>query len=94
MKKVVFFLALTLFSALSTTAQSRYMSAVMTNNHVIPHPDKTPFDTWGDNYYVAFGRDATSPYNPVFYLVDISGYNTFLPLTPIPAPSFVSRSVS
>ena len=94
MKKVVFFLALTLFSALSVTAQTKYTSAVMTNNHVIPHPDKTPFDTWADNYYVAFGRDATSPYNPVFYLVDISGYNTFLPLTPIPAPSFVSRSVS
>lgn len=93
MKKVVFFLALTLFSALSVTAQTKYTSAVMTNNHVIPHPDKTPFDTWADNYYVAFGRDATSPYNPVFYLVDISGYNTFLPLTPIPAPSFVSRSV-
>ncbi|MBP5341960.1 MAG: hypothetical protein J6Y52_06350 [Bacteroidales bacterium] len=93
MKKVVFFFVLTLFSALSVTAQMKYTSAVMTNNYVT-HPDKTPFDTWGGNYYVAFGRDATSPYNPVFYLVDISGYSTFLPLTPIPAPSFVSRSVS
>ena len=74
MKKVVFFLALTLFSALSVTAQPRYTSAVMTNSYV-SHPDKTPFDTWGNNYFVAYGRDTISPYNPVFYLVDISGYN-------------------
>ena len=46
MKKVVFFLALTLFSALSVTAQTKYTSAVMTNSYV-SHPDKTPFDTWG-----------------------------------------------
>ena len=93
MKKVVFFFVLTLFSALSVTAQTKYTSAVMTNSYV-SHPDKTPFDTWGNNYFVAYGRDTISPYNPVFYLVDISGYNTFLPLTPIPAPSFVSHSVS
>ena len=93
MKKVVFFFVLTLFSALSVTAQTKYTSAVMTNSYV-SHPDKTPFDTWGNNYFVAYGRDTISPYNPVFYLVDISGYNTFLPVTPIPAPSFVSRSVS
>ncbi len=93
MKKVVFFSVLTMFSALSVTAQMKYTSAVMTNSYV-SHPDKTPFDTWKNDYFVAYGRDTISPYNPVFYLVDISAYNAFLPVTPIPAPSFVSRSVS
>ena len=87
MKKTIFFLALTLFSALSVTAQTKYTSAVMTNIFV-SHPDKTPFDTWGDKFFVAFGYTEDSVLHPAFYLVDYSSYNNFIPAIPIATPAF------
>jgi len=92
MKKTIFFLALTLFSALSVTAQMRYTSAVMTNIFVT-HPDKTPFDTWGDKFFVAFGYTEDSVLHPAFYLVDCSSYNNLVPAMPIATPAFAEYLV-
>ena len=92
MKKTIFFLALTLFSALSVTAQMRYTSAVMTNIFVT-HPDKTPFDTWKNDYFVAFGYTEDTALHPAFYLVDCSSYNNLVPAIPIATPAFAEYLV-
>ena len=92
MKKIVFFFVLTMFAALSVTAQMKYTSAVMTNNYVT-HPDKTPFDTWGDDYFVAFGYTEDTSLHPAFYLVDYSSYNNFIPAIPIATPAFAEYLV-
>ena len=92
MKKIVFFFVLTMFAALSMTAQTKYTSAVMTNNYV-SHPDKTPFDTWGNNYFVAFGFTEDTALHPAFYLVDYSSYNSFIPAIPIATPAFADYLV-
>lgn len=92
MKKVVFFSVLTMFAALSLTAQTKYTSAVMTNSYV-SHPDKTPFDTWGNNYFVAFGYTEDSVLHPAFYLVDYSNYNNLVPAIPIATPAFADYLV-
>ena len=92
MKKIVFFFVLTMFSALSVTAQTRYTSAVMTNIFV-SHPDKTPFDTWKNDYFVAFGYTEDTALHPAFYLVDCSSYNNLVPAMPIATPAFAEYLV-